>query len=160
MAENSIKLGSQPLKGKRELFAQKLSFGNRNQTEAARAAGYKDNKGLRRYAHDLATNTNIKARIAFLRAKLAEKLDITREKQAQKLQQVIDTCTKSGDHTNVVAAIREQNKLFGLITERIETTEGQRQLDATERREAKRIAKLLQEPDSIDNTINVSSSGT
>ena len=72
--------GSTPLKGKHELFAQNVANGDNTNREAALKAGYKDHKGLRRYSYDLAHRQDIIDRIVYLKAKTAEKLEITREK--------------------------------------------------------------------------------
>jgi hypothetical protein len=129
--------GKTPLKGKREKFAQLVATNTKNNTEAARGAGYKDNKGLRRYAHDLATNNNILARIAYLKAELAKKWDITKQSQVKEYIGIRDRAIDAGDLRAEISANNSIDKLCGLIVDKIETSEAQtarKVMTATEQR--------------------------
>ena len=140
--------GKTRLKGKRERFAQLLSTDKYNQTEAAREANYKDHKGLIRYAHELATNPVIKARIAYLRQELAKKWDITKESQVKEYIGIRDRAITAGDLRAEISANNSIDKLCGLIVDKIQNeptgaqearTAAQRQLD----RDQARIALQL-----------------
>ena len=133
--------GKEPLKGKRETFAQLIASGTNNNTEAARKAGYKDNKGLRRYAHTLATNVYILARSGHLRAKTAEKFDISRESQTKIYIKAAERFEAEGDNTNYVKAMNSIDKLHGLSIDKSETSEGQKARTAVQKREAAEYAQ-------------------
>lgn len=125
IAKNSDKSveynGKTPLKGKRERFAQIMSTNKYNQTEAHKEAGYRSWNGCKRYAHELATNPIIKARIGYLQTKLAEKLEITREKQASQYIEAADRFKAEGDNTNYIKALNSIDKLFGLAIDKLQT---------------------------------------
>lgn len=128
--------GKESLKGKREKFAQLVATNTKNNTEAARGAGYKDNKGLRRYAFDLATNPNILARIAYLRAETAKKWDITKDSQVKEYIGIRDRAVKAGDLRAEISANNSIDKLCGLIVDKIQTeqTDAQKQRSKAEKR--------------------------
>jgi len=130
--------GKTPLKGKREKFAQLVATGTKNNTEAYREAGYRDWKGCRRYAHELATNVSIKARIAYIEVELAKKWDITKESQVKEYIAIRGRAVTSGDLRAEISANNSIDKLCGLIVDRsvVEQTTAQVARIATERREA------------------------
>lgn len=115
--------GKEPLKGKREKFAQLVATNTKNNTEAARGAGYKEHKGLIRYAYELAINPVIKARIACIRAELAKKFDITKESQVKQYWDVVAVCDSTGDMANKNKALNSIDKLFGLSIDKTEHTD-------------------------------------
>ena len=130
--------GKEPLKGKREKFAQLLSTDKYNQTEAYREAGYKDFKGCRRYAHTLATTPSIMARIGHLRAEWGKKWNISRESQVKEYREVVEYCNETGDMANKNKALNSIDKLFGLSIDKQQTeqTDAQVARTAVDRREA------------------------
>ena len=134
--------GKEPLKGKREKFAQEIAKGDCNHTEACRKANYKDHKGLRIYANKLITNPLIKARIAYLRAELAKKWEITRESQVKQYWDVVRVCDETGDMANKNKALNSIDKLFGLAIDKsiTEQSDAQKARSATERRLSKEFA--------------------
>jgi len=119
MAENNKIDGSKPLKGKREKFAQIIALGNKNQTEAAKEAGYKDNKAIRVNASRLLTFDNVKARIEYLRARLAEKWEITKDKVIALIDEAEQIARDKGDAANILRAAEMKGKTIGLFAERI-----------------------------------------
>ena len=135
--------GKIPLKGKREKFAQLIATNTKNNTEAARGAGYKDNKGLRRYAHDLATNPNIIARSAYLRAELAKKWEISKDSQVQQYIGIRDRAIEAGDLRAEISANNSIDKLCGLIVDKVqhEQTDAQKARTAVEQKDAALYAK-------------------
>jgi len=111
-------IGDKPLENvKWELFAQLISTGKTGE-EAYAEAGFKS-KYPRKNAPHLLKKPQIQARIRHFTAEAAIKAGITRETQAQKLEDVILRARAAGDRTNEVAAIREQNKLYGLSADKI-----------------------------------------
>ena len=147
--------GKEPLKGKRERFAQEIAKGDCNHTEACRKANYKDHKGLRIYANKLITNPLIKARIDYLRAKLAEKLEITRESQAKEYMDIRGRCQDNGDSTNEIKANNSIDKLFGLSIDKSETSDSQRARSVVQKREAAlyaqwKLERSLARPEALE----------
>ena len=136
--------GKEPLKGKREKFAQEIAKGDCNHTEACRKANYKDHKGLRIYANKLITNPLIKARIAYLRAELAKKWEITRESQVKQYWDVVRVCDETGDMANKNKALNSIDKLFGLAIDKsiTEQSEGQKQRTEAQKRLAKALSAI------------------
>lgn len=151
--------GKTPLKGKREKYAQLLSTDTRNHTECAREAGYKDNKGLRRYAHDLAHNPNILTRSAYLRAEIAEKWNISREAQVKQYVDIRERAKKAGDHTNEIKANNSIDKLYGLSIDKTETTAPQSDLTAEQREKYAEFARWWMVRKSTHNSNKAYSSG-
>ncbi len=119
MDKTTIKPGSTPLKGKREKFAQEMAKGDCNNTEAALKANYKNHKGLKFYAYKLTTNPDIKARITFLRNKLTEKLDITKEKYVGWLLEMKEIAIDNDDISACNGTMTLIGKATGLISDRI-----------------------------------------
>ena len=112
--------GKEPLKGKREKFAQLMATNTKNNTEAAREAGYKDNIGLRRYAHDLATNPNIIARSAYIRAELAKKWEVSKDSQVKEYIAIRARAIVAGDLRAEISANNSIDKLCGLIVDKVQ----------------------------------------
>ena len=139
--------GKTPLKGKREKFAQLYATDTKNHTECARGAGYKDNKGLRRYAHDLAHNPNILTRSAYLRAELAKKWEISKDSQVQQYIGIRDRAIAAGDLRAEISANNSIDKLCGLIVDKVqhEQTDAQRQRAAIEQQHGAEWAKICLE---------------
>ena len=158
--------GKTPLKGKREKFAQLIATNTKNNTEAARGAGYKDNKGLRRYAHDLATNPNILARSAYIRAELAKKWEITKDSQVRNYLDIADRAKESGDLRAEISANNSIDKLSGLIVDKsvVEQSDAQKARSATERRLSKEftdwyMARSLARPEGLQELETVDITG-
>jgi hypothetical protein len=137
--------GSVPLRGMREQFAKIVAANETNHTEAARRAGYKSFKGLKRYAYELATcNPQVRARIAFLQAKMAEKFDVNRETATKTLLEHAQRCLEAGDNRTYLATMSELYSICGLKSLKVEqvTSEEQQRLDSIRAAEARRIAAI------------------
>ena len=135
--------GKEPLKGKREKFAQEIAKGDCNHTEACRKANYKDHKGLRIYANKLITNPLIKARIDYIRAELAKKWDITKDSQVKEYIGIRTRAIEAGDLRAEISANNSIDKLCGLIVDKVqhEQTDAQVARTAVDRQQAARYAK-------------------
>ena len=114
-----------------------------NATQAYIKAGYAEKSAMYN-ACRLISKDKIKNRIASIRAKLAEKLEVTREKQYAKYQAVVDKGMDKDDLNAVNAAITGQNKLFGLSIDKsvVETTEQAKELKEAEVAAAKDYARF------------------
>ena len=137
--------GKTPLKGKREKFAQLMALETKNNTEAARQAGYKDHKGLRIYACRMLTLSNIKTRIAYIKAELAKKWDVTKDSQVKEYIGIRGRAIEAGDLRAEISANNSIDKLCGLIVDRVqnEPTEAQEARTAAQRRLDKEYAQWL-----------------
>jgi phage terminase small subunit len=117
----AVQTKQRPLTMKQRLFVEEYIQNNGNGTQAAIKAGYKgDEYNVKAIASRNLTKSNIKALIDKKKAEIAEKYEITRDNQVKKLERVIELAEEKGDMANVVAAIREENRLAGLITEKIQ----------------------------------------
>jgi len=148
-AENKLETveynGKTPLKGKREKFAQLVATGTRNHTEAAKQAGYKENKSLRKYAYHLSTIIDIKARIAHIKAELAKKWDISKESQVKEYIEIRERAITACDLRAEISANNSIDKLCGLIVDKVQTeqTEHHKARTALEQRAEKLVAETL-----------------
>jgi hypothetical protein len=136
--------GSVPLRGMREQFARIVAANETNHTEAARQAGFKNFRGLRRYAHRLTTDSKVKARIAYFQAKMAEKFDVNRETATKTLLEHAQRCLEAGDNRTYLATMSELYSICGLKVQKVEqvTSEEQQRLDAIRAAEARRVAAI------------------
>ena len=113
--------GSSPLEGRQETFCALLLPGTMTPTEAYRQAGF-SHKNAKNNSSRLRAKECIKARIAFLRAELANKEGITKEGQSRKVDRALRLAEEQENATAMVAAIKCQNLLYGLEKQVIETT--------------------------------------
>ena len=114
-----------------------------NATQAYIKAGYVPTNA-QYSASRLLSKVKIINRITSIRAKLAEKLEVTREKQYAKYQAVVDKGMDKDDLNAVNAAITGQNKLFGLSIDKTvtEVTEQAKELKEAEVAAAKDYARF------------------
>jgi phage terminase small subunit len=105
--------GSEPLKGRQETFVQAYAKGDISASQAYIQAGYV-RKGANGHSARLVAKDSIKARIAHLRAELAEKYEITREKQVVKLARAYDMAEKQENPSAMVKATEACNRMYGL----------------------------------------------
>jgi phage terminase small subunit len=101
---------------KHELFAQGLAKG-KSQEEAYRGAGY---RGDRTAACRLATNVNVIARAAELKAKAAEKTVATVLDLAQQLDEDREFARKLKQSAAAVTATMGKAKLLGHLKDKVE----------------------------------------
>jgi hypothetical protein len=131
-----------------EVFTDKIVEGL-SQYEAYLAVyqGCKSEEVARAASSRLLTKVNIKARIDYKRAKIAAKMmetfEITKEGQAKKLEDCRQRCINAGDGSTEVAAIREQDKLFGLSIDVLDRPDAERELDSERQRLAEEAARAL-----------------
>jgi len=108
---------------KQFLFAQGIIEGL-NQTESARKAGYGGKNPSESYlgyiGNETIRNNKVKSLIDENKAKIAEKAEITREGQIKKLQEVEELSKAEKKYSEVIAAIKEENSLCGLIVKKTE----------------------------------------
>jgi hypothetical protein len=108
-----------PLKNARhERFAQELAKG-KSQEDAYRSAGY---KGDRTAASRLATNVNVQARLAELKAEAAERTVVTVESITQRLLNIAKKGEDAKDAPLLSvarASLMDAAKLNGLIVDKI-----------------------------------------
>lgn len=126
---------SQPLpRDQQERFAWLIIEEGKHPADAYKQAGYKPKNTAvaSAAATRLLKNVSVKARIAYLRAKRAEKLEITQEGQAKKLENVQAKCLSNGEHSTYVKACEVQNRLYGLDKQVIETPDQTPEMDAAE----------------------------
>lgn len=89
------------------------------QYEAYQKAGYNGkNEGILRSnaTHALTTNNNIKARLAYKRAELAKKVEITEQTQVKRLQVLSELAQKLNQVSAAVSAEDRINTLLGLYS--------------------------------------------
>ena len=137
--------GETPLKGKREKFAQLIATGTKNHTEAAKQSGYKQNEGLRKYAYHLSTIIDIKARIAYIKAELAKKWDITKDSQVKEYIGIRGRAIEAADLRAEISANNSIDKLCGLIVDKIEHTDAQKHRKALTEREERLFNEWIDE---------------
>ncbi len=143
MIAQNIQIGSETLKNLRhETFCQLVATGKFSNSEAYRQSGYSQNNADVRSA-ELVVKSSIKDRISYLYRKNTEKREITRELQSNKLEDLQRRCKTLDDATGENAAIREQNKLYGLSIDKTEHTEPQEPLTAEDKAKAKVVADAL-----------------
>jgi len=104
-----------PLTAKMEQFAQAIA-GGMNQSDAYRAA-YTSNgmsqKTIWERASRLASNCKVSARLAALKADLAEKQLWTRAQSVQALIDALETARASGNPSAMTGAVKELNAMHG-----------------------------------------------
>lgn len=112
----------------------------------------------------LATKGNIRALVrqekAKIDAKIAKKLEITREGQARKGQEAYDMAVKQENVQGMVAALKSQSVLFGLEKQVIEQSEAQRQLSEAQALEARKLADIRLREDMSNRAGKVLQNGT
>jgi phage terminase small subunit len=99
---------------RREAFARELAKG-KTQVEAYASAGYKSNDG---HAARLAGNGRIKARVAELQGKAAERAVVTIETIAAQLDEDRRLAHERGQAGAAVSASMAKAKLYGLVVEK------------------------------------------
>lgn len=108
-----------PLKNARhERFAQELAKG-KSQADAYIAAGFKPN---RHNAARLNTNETVQARVVELKARAAEKAEITAADIARQLDEDREFAKENKHSAAAVSATLGKAKLLGLMPERHELT--------------------------------------
>jgi phage terminase small subunit len=101
---------------KHERFAQELAKG-KSMNEAYEAAGYKPS---RPHASRLATNGNIRGRMAELQNAAAAKVELTIESLIEEAAGIQDKATRAGQFSAAIAALIAKAKLSGRWVERAE----------------------------------------
>jgi len=108
-----------PLKnGKHEAFAQYVSEGETFEA-AYEKAGYKPS---RPHASRLATDGNVKARIAELQERRAKQADVTVASITKELEEIRGKAILAGQNAAAVTAVMGKAKLHGLIVDKSEIT--------------------------------------
>ena len=138
------KPGQEPLKGRQETFSQIHSKGDQSAAESFRQAGYSPN-GANKLSSRLMAKDGIKARIAYLRAKWAEKHEVTRESLAQEYDAAYEVGKLQDNAAGMVAGTTGKAKLYGLYIDKSlsETTKTQQELTADEQHQAKLMAEFI-----------------
>ena len=129
--------GSEPLKGRQELFVQIFAKGDISATQAYIKAGYSKN-GAKNHSARLVAKGSTKARIAYIKAEWAKKREITREGQAVKLDVAYELARQQENSQAMSRAVEVQNRLYGLDKQILvsEASEAAKQLSEQERRDA------------------------
>ena len=142
MIAQVVKTENKPLNDREQTFCKLMIPGTITATQAYRQAGYSHN-GAKGNSSRLIAKEGIKIEIRRLRVELVVKDGITQEIQCKKLEDLRIRCKEDGDSTGENAAIREQNKLYGLSVDKsiIEQTEAQKARTATDIQQAKDFAK-------------------
>jgi len=137
-ADNRLKSDRQ------EKFCQIKATEDVSNSEAYRRAGYANNHADVNSAR-LIVKDSIKTRIQQIRAISREKLEINRETQADKYENVRRRCRDNDDYANEIRALNGLDQLYGLKIDRVqtETTDAQRALDVKEADLADKLAKKL-----------------
>ncbi len=148
MQKNMIATAKRQLNDRQETFCQIKANEDVSNSEAYRRAGYSA-IGADTHSARLVVKGRIKARIAILRAERREKLEVNRETQADKYENVRRRCKDDGDYGNEIRALNGLDKLYGLSIDKqqTETTAAQQALDAKEKALADRVAKQLLDED-------------
>jgi hypothetical protein len=139
------------LNTRQETFCQLKAIGNISDSEAYRQAGY-SHKNPDSNAAQLVVKKGIKARIAELKAKWAEKLEITREGQVRKLEKAQRLALETCDTSSYIRAIEGQSKHFGLMADKLITEDSAEQKALTAKqaaanRQAAKVALRLHRSD-------------
>ena len=104
------------LNSKHERFAQELAEG-KSMNEAYEAAGYKPSRPR---ASRLATNGNIRGRMAELQNAAAVKAEMTLESLIEEAAVIQERATKAGQYSAAIGALVAKAKLAGRWMERAE----------------------------------------
>jgi hypothetical protein len=113
-----------PLENSRhERFCQELAKG-KSGVDAYVAAGYNGGKNALSGAARLLTNANIKARVDAIKAKAAEKCEITVADLVKELEEarVLAAGAETVQSSAMVAATMGKAKLLGLVTDKAQVT--------------------------------------
>ena len=132
--------GSSPLQGRQETFCQLYSQGTHSASEAYRRAGY-SHKSADAHSARLAVKGSIKARIAWIRAELAEKEQITRETLAADYNRALRIAEAQGNAPGMCAATTGKARLYGFDKQVIET-QADAPMTRTEQEEADEWAEF------------------
>jgi phage terminase small subunit len=114
----------QELTGKQKQFCKEYVSNGFNATMAAIAAGYAKSSASVVGCNNIA-KYNVKAEIERLQADRRAKTEYNREQAEQELRELQVLATEKGDLATVLGSTKEKNKLFGLITDKIEHTVAQ-----------------------------------
>jgi len=141
IAQNIVK---DILSDRQEKFCQIKATEDVSNVEAYIRAGYCKN-GANGHSSRLVAKGSIKARIQHIREINREKLEVNRETQADKYENVRRRCKDNGDYGNEIRALSGLDKLYGLQIDKLvtESTDAQRALDTKERVLADKLAKKL-----------------
>jgi hypothetical protein len=101
---------------KHERFAQELAEG-KLMNEAYEAAGYKPSRS---HASRLATNGNIRGRVAELQYAAAAETQITLQSLIEEAADIQECATKAGQYSAAIAALIAKAKLAGRWVDRAE----------------------------------------
>ena len=118
--------GSQPLTNTRqELFCQYLSAGE-SRVDAYKKAGYKDSQYAGNNCQHLWDKDYVQLRYTYLMARIAAKIhekatNVTKESISLELGAAIFKSTEMGQMSAVVSALGLRAKLYGLVTDKVET---------------------------------------
>lgn len=133
--------GSNPLRDRQETFCQIYSQGKVSATQAYKDAGYAP-KAADVNSHRLIVKDRIKARIAHLRAKWAEKHEVTRETLASEYSRAYDLAVSQQAPTSMVQATSGKARLYGLDKQVIEQHDAHRELTTDQTQKAKDYAQF------------------
>lgn len=137
-------MSDKPLKNLRhETFCQNMALGTYSASEAYRQSGYNTKNADVRSA-ELVVKSGIKERIAEIRAKLAEKIDITHEKYIQMAVEQRDLAIGKSDVSGANGALTIIGRACG-YDKTITETADLPHLTPEEAKEAKLWARIEQE---------------
>ncbi len=116
-----------------------------NATAAYKRAGYEDSENAQYNASRMTRYDKVKAEINRLMTIAAAKLDITKEKQALKLEHAQAMALEAKETSNYIRAVEVQSKHFGLMADKLITEQSaeEKELTELERKENKRMARLM-----------------
>ena len=134
---------------RREKFAQEVAKG-KSLSEAYRLVGYAPNP---KNAQRLKSNESVKARIAELKARGAERAEVTIESLIDEAEEVRVAAIEDKQYSAAIAAIKEKGILSGKRVEKSEIAQ-KRALDELSYDELVRIAAGGSPPTDFDPTIN------
>lgn len=132
------------LNDRERTFCKLMIPGTKTATQAYIESGYAP-IGASANSSRLMAKDKIKTEIHRLRIELAEKEGITQAVQCRKLEDLRLRCKETNDSTGENAAIREQNKLYGLSIDKTETSDAQKARTAKEKAIDKEFAAFLLE---------------
>jgi len=125
---------------------QKTNF--LNKSRALINCGYSESYANCGLSNKIYENILVMEEINKLQQKEQEKIDYTREKQLERLQEAFELAEKRGNPSAMVAAIREMNEMLGYHRENAPNPEKQAEREKRSKQEAealRRIARIRTE---------------
>ena len=126
-------------------LAKEYRSSNYNKTKAMIAVGYDEEYAKTGHGQKVFVNVRVVEEIERLEGKEEEKLDLSREKQHQKLKEAFDIAKTGKNPAAMTSAVREQNEMLGYHRDTAPNAEKEaakaKRMDSETRKVAEAVAK-------------------